>query len=370
MKDKNIQNNNLKKKLMIIIRSMPYFLLITIPSIILISLMCSCISLEINQDIDPSPDHPYIYYYGRIKKEKEKVILGWPGSSIYFKFHGNECKLQFQDKGNNYLKIKIDDQNWITRRPKREINLTPLLSQDKTHKVFIIKKTEGWMGDVWFDGCHLGLSGKLLKLKQPSRRIEFIGDSITAGIIGGFPMKNKFSDSQLTYTFQVAQKLNAEFRLIAWSGMGLVRNSNDPKEKSDITMQQYFLRAMPLSSSPWDFSSWQPQVVVITLGHNDLLKPKVPDEIFSQNYEIFLKKIMKYYPQTDIFACETFYGFYGEALKKLINKLSAEGTKKLHYLDTSDWLDPGDIINGHPTENGHKKIATNLLFQIKKQMTW
>ena len=74
-------------------------------------------------------------------------------------------------------------------------------------------------------------NGALVPTPPPfTRKLEFIGDSITCGFGNEGPGPNcpftaDTENESLAYGTLTAQALNAEHHTIAWSGIGMVRHS-------------------------------------------------------------------------------------------------------------------------------------------------
>jgi len=103
----------------------------------------------------------------------------------------------------------------------------------------------------------------------PSRRIEWVGDSLTAGFgsRGVSPpcQTNSFSSSNyFSYTRYICDGLQAACTCIAWSGKGMWKNCCDDGE----TMPSYFRQTLGGDSytSDWDFSNFVPSALAINLG--------------------------------------------------------------------------------------------------------
>ena len=125
---------------------------------------------------------------------------------------------------------------------------------------------------VTFHGFLLD-SGNIESLKSlPTRRIEFIGDSITAGFCNLCPVDNnptyEVESFALSWPSLVSQRLNATYHTSAWSGFGMVRNCCG----GSTYMPEIFTRILGSVvgvGNDWNFSDWIPDVVVINLGTND-----------------------------------------------------------------------------------------------------
>jgi endoglucanase len=207
--------------------------------------------------------------------------FAWAGCTISLRFHGSQVRLQMQSSGENAFQIRIDG---IVRLPRLVVhgNIDLLLASDlsfEEHTLELIKLTECFIGSSQLLGLQL-LDGELLPPPSPqSRRIEFMGDSIT----GGFGVMADQLTDYLPYTCDVtqayswltAETLGYEPRISAWSGLGLVRNFDD----SPLTWTERYPWVIPdLKEEPGSHLSWQAHVVVINLGTNDFSGGVVPDE--------------------------------------------------------------------------------------------
>jgi hypothetical protein len=103
---------------------------------------------------------------------------------------------------------------------------------------------------------------------RPIRKIEFYGDSITAGLALDGPddaMAAVNTNAYLTYGAITARNLNAECHIIAVSGIPIVQCSFDGNMPKD-----YYYRLVGNNGSTyWDFNEWRPDLILINLGQND-----------------------------------------------------------------------------------------------------
>lgn len=123
----------------------------------------------------------------------------------------------------------------------------------------------------------LTLDGQLLDvpssaLPHPARRIEFIGDSLTAGYgaarFGPCRGSMLVEDGDATWASTLCRMFNASCHIEAWSGRGLVFNYITAEPSAH--MPEIYRRSFAsIPSSRWDFSQWQPSAVVVNLGTND-----------------------------------------------------------------------------------------------------
>ena len=118
---------------------------------------------------------------------------------------------------------------------------------------------------------------------RSTRRIEFYGDSITAGLgnLGTFstgcwgsPFTQDFGAS---YAHQLCLSFGAECSTLAWSGISLAVRGTGPKiqgcPEGQCVLPDLFPWSLPTyAGNPayaWNMSSWKPQLAHINLGTND-----------------------------------------------------------------------------------------------------
>jgi lysophospholipase L1-like esterase len=144
------------------------------------------------------------------------------------------------------------------------------------HTVEIYKRTEASLGVDQFRGFDFG-AGKLLEPPaRATRRIEFLGESQIQGFGIESPTQvcatladkhnARKSMQQLTAT-----ALGAEMVSATYSGKGLGRNNGAGDNRFFTTL--YPLAVPDDDGTPWDFSRFVPDVVIVSLGGTDLSVP-------------------------------------------------------------------------------------------------
>ena len=115
----------------------------------------------------------------------------------------------------------------------------------------------------------IGLTGTLQKVADKQRKIEFLGDSITAG--HGVQLDSNLSGSEwlryVHYSFAsvAARELDADYYCMANSGWTVSRELKPTQSINNIYELATYKRTPNLT---YDFS-WNPDLVVIGLGTND-----------------------------------------------------------------------------------------------------
>ncbi|RYG83964.1 MAG: lipase, partial [Alphaproteobacteria bacterium] len=145
-------------------------------------------------------------------------------------------------------------------------------------------RTESQFGGPRFLG--FSTTGSAMKLTPRARQIEFIGDSHTVGYGNTSPTRDCDSakvrattDTQLAFGPLAAKALDADYRVIAYSGYGVVRNYAGNIPGSNLPA--IYARMVPGETPLWvtaEDPKWRPQVIVINLGTNDFSTPLKPGE--------------------------------------------------------------------------------------------
>ena len=263
--------------------------------------------------------NPYFNYSGRVEKlADDKVILIGSAASVSFNFKGNSCTISLQSvdswEHHNYVSLELDGE-YIGRLKieKGALQSYPIsvTKKKKTHHLAVYKATEASNGGILFGGT----TAKLTKGNpENKKKIELIGDSITCGMGNDlttvpcgagewFDQHNAY----LAYGPVLSRAVNADFVLSSVSGIGMYRNWNDEHKNESIMPDVYEnLYLNTTNTKRYDFT-FQPDIVSICLGTNDLSdgdgkKERLPfnEEKYVSNYINFIKTIYKHAPNTRI----------------------------------------------------------------------
>lgn len=230
------------------------------------------VSVNAYASVTITADNPNIQYAGRIDFSNTlSPILSWSGSSVIANFQGTSIQAIINDMGDNYFYSIIDDgtpNKFDCSWGQQTYTIATGLS-DTTHKIELYKRTEGINGHTAFLGFIID-DGKTLTTPPPKpiRKIEYYGDSITAGLALDSTEDDQssfYTNAYLTYSSITARNLLAEHHTIAVSGIGLVISWQDANMPADY----YYRLNTNDASSNWDFSQWTPDCIVINLGQND-----------------------------------------------------------------------------------------------------
>ncbi len=323
-----------------------------------------------------TPQRPYVmlpvHVGGHVADAGADVkAYQWPG--IYFegRFTGDQILVRFDDNANNFNVI-IDGRNrMIVRKPGyATITLDNLGPGD--HAIRVEKRSETQHATGRFIGFAVPRAADVLPAPPARpRQIEVIGDSLTAGYgdtsaFGDCHGDDVFetTDTQEAYGPLLAKHYDADYRIEAYSGAGLVRNSGGRTPDFHITD----LYTRPILDQPGvDSSPWSPQIVVVNLGGNDFNAPvhdgeKWPDMAslildYRASYVAFVKALRTRYPKAEILLSTTTdkISFLPATVDTVFADLKADGVTGI---DRVNW--PAMARTGcdkHPNIRDHAAVA-------------
>lgn len=217
--------------------------------------------------------------------------FSWPGTAVVSRFKGTKLGVRLKDDGKNWFQVILDGEPSAVFKVEsgRELYLVAEGVADGVHDVQLYKRTEAEMGETTFLGFDAPTQ-LLPPTTMPDRRIEFIGDSITAGYgnegPGALcPYKAEQENEYVTYGAIAARTLGAEHTNLSWSG------------KTVGEMTNFYERTLPSRADlRWDFASWTPQLVVVNVGTNNFAVADPGEARFVQQYTVLIHRIRQVYP--------------------------------------------------------------------------
>jgi lysophospholipase L1-like esterase len=317
---------------------------------------------------------PAVRVVGRTAANGMRARFGWPGVAFHARFQGTRAAIQLDDaNGQNAFEVVLDDQPPKKFRTSAGQTSYPLATDlpDGEHRVLVWRSTEVFdTGTTEFLGIgEFGEGGALLAPPPaPERRIEVIGDSISvgAGLEGG-PANcaaNKSStDNYYAYGSVAARALGADIATIAYSGIGVYRSYGG----GDPTMPQRYDRALPANDGDWDFSKYQPHVVVITLGTNDFGSGD-PGKPYVDAYVSFAKHVRSKYPSA-YFILAAMYDNQEGPIANVVNQLKSGGDSKVEPF-TFSAVQNNKGCAQHPDKAAQQAMGELLAARIKLVMNW
>lgn len=256
---------------------------------------------------------------------------------------------------------------------------------EKTVTVSVMKFSEAAFGYAGFKS--LELEGDLLSSPESPAtasqlKLEFIGDSITCGYgIEGVWEKDTFTTQQerpdKAYAFLTAKALGAQVQLCSWSGIGLISNYVDP-ETIMLPDTHWLMQAnwpytdkslslrLGIEPEVWDGAGYEPDIVVIHLGTNDISWVRGMEERrleYTAQLRQLIEAVHRRSPRAKICCC---LGIMGEQLNASVEeavnlfKKDFPNVAAKAVLFTQQLEEDGIAADWHPSAVTHKKAAELL----------
>ena len=344
-----------------------------------------------------TPDSTNVKLIGRTLAQDGILWLAQSASGIEFTFKGTKASVDI--KGDGTVSGNADDQARFAVYVNGERKLDEMVTEaEKSYDIFssdssedvtvkIIKLSESANSVFGIKDLVVTSEGGISPTPEKDLKIEFIGDSITCGY--GVDDENRnhhFSttteDATKTYAFKTAEKLDADYSFVSYSGHGIISGyTSNSKEKNTASLvppiYEDFAKNYGSAGSyvdvttDWDFNSFVPDYIVINLGTNDdsyVKSDNEKKEEFVTEYAEFLKTVRKDNPDAHIVCA---LGIMGAGLYKSIEDAAAKYTEDTGDTNVSTLLlstqngETGYAADWHPTEATHEIAAEETTDHIR-----
>lgn len=346
-----------------------------------------------------------ILIIGRADFQNDNPSFAHAGTQIKFNFKGETLAVGLSDITDgseehlNFYNVYIDDSliQVIEISPLNKWYKINYLFNNKLVEVTIFKRTEAMCAGGIFEGLKINEGATIYKSKLKAKKIEWIGDSFTAGYGNlvsnpappngnpstGFHAKNE--DNSRAWGAMASKNLNAEYMCTAFSGRGIYRNYNN--SETGTLPKIYDLVTPSIPEVKWEFSLYQPDLVVVNLGQNDFGpetygKIIMADSIkFTTAYLKLLESIKNNNPSAKILitiggGLSDYYPIKFRTLSRSRSWLkSIANTFNKNYPNSCDTFEistnkPPYGEDWHPTVKSHERMADEAVIAIKKHMNW
>lgn len=334
------------------------------------------------------PTDQNIQYIGRICFDNpERPRFTFPGTQINCRFTGTSMKLWAKPKS-GYFMAQIDEAEpfKVTLMGERDSVVTIATGLPAgEHTLRLMYIIEGYELKPDFRGFILDQGARLLPPPALSERtIEFIGNSITCGygnesIEMTDPFEYETENHYLTYAQQTCRALGARAHVVARSGIGVYRSYDGPKTGTpeNVMTTEYEYTNLYDRSEKWDFSRYQPQLVCINLGTNDLSTNNYDVALLKAAYKRFLSQVRSHNPKAKIvYLCGSMLGgkeldIARQTLNEVVDEAHKAGDQEVYRFDFTPQT--GDLKFGaswHPSIWQHQKMAAELTAFLRQLMQW
>ena len=327
-------------------------------------------------------DDPNILCTGRIdftnaKQPKFSVA----GTSATVRFMGTGAWVRIKDeyrygKFANFYDARVDDAPAV----KIEMTGDPTAFEYEiatdlpygAHTLTVVKRTEPNVGIGYFAG--FTFAGTILPPPaRPAHKLEFIGDSITAG--AGVDAANGSADcmandnyglpamdADKAYGADAARALDAEYHVVGVGGIGLIRNytsnpANDLRPMPEV-YDLLFPEQPSGANNVWDTTAFVPDAVVVALGTNDFspgdnpgltdvgvpadARPIMQVSDFVTAYVAFVDTLRSTYPNAHVFV--------------ISSPMLGDGWPSALYMSATDQKTALTMVESHYAAAGDDKV--------------
>jgi lysophospholipase L1-like esterase len=311
-----------------------------------------------------------VHVGGRVAAEADgSMRFGWP--AVYFegRFEGSSVTVS-ADPRDEQLAVVVDGARRMVLTKASPARVTIDGLTPGKHVVRLEKLTESQSDYARFLG--FSTAGKPLPVHPRAKRIEFIGDSHSAGYGNTSPKRectrqevHDTTNTQLAFGPLVAKRLDMDYRVIAYSGFGIVRNYNGAAPGNSLP--KLYAQALPGEEAAAKDDGWKPDWIVIKLGSNDFSTPLHAGEAWTDQgalhadyrakYAEFLAMLIAKQPQAK-FLLMAAGDFYDDV--EAVAKGAGKPVKVVRWVELEntgcDW---------HPSLKDHRNLADQVEAAIR-----
>ena len=235
------------------------------------------------------PSDPVLRYQGRIgRKNPNAPEFYWSGSSVTFGFTGKYLSVCIE----NFKNYHISKLGYVLDGILYQFTLTSCTDAPEEYVIpvseggvhsFTLYKRQDDPHYFKLRGISIADDAEVITVPSDQKlKLEFYGDSVTSGAVcelndyvgqlDPIPYDSVYDDAWQSYAMQTARLLNAEVHLVSQGGIALL-DGTGYFAYGEYGMESVYDKLCYLPSAPcmteWDFSLYQPDVVVFAIGQND-----------------------------------------------------------------------------------------------------
>lgn len=315
-----------------------------------------------------------VHYLGRFDwRDPNSPGCAWSNCGAGVRFEGESLDVALSGAGGIGFQVVLDGAlvSEITTSGA-EWNSDPTVQTYRVvdgaaagkHDVQLYRNPEAMYGVVKFHGF-TAPGGTLVESEPPfSRKIEIIGDSISAGYGNdGCPFSAATEIGSAAYGALAARELDAVAHVEAWSGKGMAMNMGGD---TDLLVPDLYDLTLPDDAqTPWDHSAYIPDAIVINLGANDFAGGVNSDDYIAA-YVAFVTRLRGYFPRAYILcAINNSADAFSDEIDEVIANLGDANVEKIN-LNAPNWAG----CDGHPDLAAHQSMASILAARLSEKLGW
>ncbi len=320
--------------------------------------------------------HQSIRLTGRWGCTEHSATATAPGSYIEFAFRGRMALAEFDVLQNAYphlhLWVQLDDGDKI--EVPVDSFLRVIAKNDGDHVCRMIFKSANETDSRWYAPLTAKLTFLGVQVEAPAallpddrRTIEFVGDSITEGVLidadfnpEGFPLKSEEGpawrsyqdDSTATYAWLTAEALKLRPIIMGYGAVGVTKSgSGSVPAAPESYLSNY--EGSPIAHKSADY-------IVINHGAND---QAAAVEQYLSCYAQLLDVVREKNPTSEVIVLSAFCGAHHEALGRMISQYNQTHGCTVHFIDSTGWVPLQPL---HPLRDGHRIISEHLCAKLRE----
>ncbi len=321
-------------------------------------------------------NHESIRLTGRWDTTGSAAVATTTGAYIEFAFEGDMALFRFDVTANStpYLHLWIQLDGGDMYEAPIDAYLRVCAKTWGKHVCRVIykggaEKHRRWYapltGKVSFVGAQ---AEKPLPIgEDPRPIIEFVGDSITEGVLIDMDFQGENDpiptyleetfrcyqdDACATYAWRTAEALNLRPFIMGYGAVGVTRAGCGLVPPAPDAYPFNF------DGSPITHAG-KPRYILINHGAND----RKNKDTYVPCYTRLLDTIRQLNPDATLIVLSPFCGAFQEELAELVKTYREQNNCDIHFINGGNWI-PAEPL--HPWRDGHKIVAENLVRELGK----
>ena len=322
-------------------------------------------------------DHDSVRLTGRWgvlqAEEGMTAVATAAGATMEIAFRGELATMRFDMKGCEHpyphLWIRVDGGAAVEAPLNAYLRVKA--PTEGEHSLTVVYKGAVEAQNRWFTPlvgrvAFFGLEAEDVGTLSPDLRktIEFVGDSITEGVLidefcrpfgeDDQPNRPSQDDVTATYAWLTAQALHLRPLFMGYGAVGLTQ-SGQGSVPAVGKAYPYCFDGMPVRYP-------SPDYVLINHGANDRFQE---ESAYIGNYRQLLDMVIASHPQAQVIVLSPFCGAFHESLGDMVAAYNRENHAHIVYVDTAGWI-PAEPL--HPHRDGHRIVAEHLTAILKTEI--
>lgn len=317
--------------------------------------------------IKPAELKSYFYHSSRhLYTQKGDLLFDQAGFYLRMEVYCEYLYIAFEDPRNHF---RIRSEGEVSQRfvPGTAGVVELRFKNEGWHSLDVFKATE-------FQGrtsriVAMSVGSNQVRVSKSRKKILFVGDSFTVGYANRLNRLDcspeevgKETDAWLAFPRILADQMEMESVILAYSGRGVGRNFGDSRANPKAAMPAIYHQA--LFTAPKSKWQWPDKVnsIVVFLGLNDFSrKGTLSKEEFHEAYDGLLKTLKNDFPKAPIYLV----GLKGHRQHFAVNNVYLEqkekGLESVHFVELKALA--GDVnlsCHMHPSTAYHAYMAKTL----------